>query len=245
MRKLAAVGIAVLCLSCDGGGEKAAFERYERAVNPSLEAEADLRRRFDDKVQDYSSYGDESGFAELVEKRMVPFYAEMQATLSAVSPEGAKLGELHGMLLRYVAMRRELFTVFREMQEKEKAREAAEKPIFEKLRSAEKAWGEAGRALNGAVTAAPAAAEVLAPLFASENAASRSLFAQIAALEQGALTAATLREALTSSFDPHYAKLFEEFEKADLPEAVKVAARAYADGARGVLAAAREVADAR
>jgi hypothetical protein len=242
MRKVAALGFAVLCLSCGGGDEKAAFERYEDAVDPSLSAEAGLRRQFDEKIRDCSSYGDWSGFEDLLSK-VIPFYTEMETTLSAIRPEGSRLAELHGLLLRYLGMRREQFMLFREFLGKRESQDAGRKQVAEKLRAAQDDWGEAGKALNAAVEAAPKSAVVLGPLFAVENIVFQSLLSDVAKLRQGALAPDQFRGTMAGRYVPHYEQLAAGFEKADLPPEVKLAAGAYASAARPLLVAAGELAD--
>ncbi len=243
MRKAAALAaLALAALSCGGGEEKAAFERYEKAVGPSLTAEAELRARFGEKVLDVNSYGGDKELADLVDRKMVPFYSEMEKAVAAVVPEGGRLTELHALLLRYVALQKDLFSSYRLLDTRLRAAAEAEQPIRERLQSAEGTRNEAAKALNSAVTTSPESRNALAGLFRQEAAAADQVYKRLAALEQGEVGAADYLALLDGEIAPFYESLLAAVDALDIPVTVKLAAKAYAGTMGPFIAASREFA---
>jgi hypothetical protein len=196
--------------SCGGGGEKAAFDEYERKVGPILEKEQGLRERFEDEVRDAYVYDAAEKVGTFVEKKLLPFYEGMDAQVRAIRPEAGDLAEIHPLLVRYVELRREFLDLYRQVDALEKEARATLAPVTKKAQEANQAIESMGAPLIQAYQANPQAGAAFMPILKAENEKGREVRQYVAALEQGKPLAAQFLSALETDYRPFYAEKLDE-----------------------------------
>lgn len=212
---LAAGAVPILALllaagSCGSDDEKAAFDAYERAVNPILEKEQRLRERFEDQVRDAVVYDASEKVGTFVEKRLAPFYEEMDGEVRAIRPEGGDLAEIHPLLIRYVELRREFLDLYRQVDALEKAARSQLAPLTAKAEAANRAIERQGAPLLRAFQANPQAGRAFVPILNAEKDKGQEVRRYVALLAQGQPLAAQFLNELETNYRPFYAEKLNE-----------------------------------
>ena len=246
MPNKAALLLPLLLLAACGESEsKAAFERYESAVDPLLEKEEKLRARFEDKVQDMIYPGKQKEVDDLIRDALVPFYREMAKSVAAVTPEGDALESIHADLVRYVELRNELFRVYVDLDSKAKETKRKEDPANEKVDQARGALGAKVQAILKDFEELPGVKEKVLPVFLESDQVTNQIVGGVERLRQGALAAAVLLEYIDQRAVPFLDELEKKIDALDLPgkaEGFRKNMKAYAAALRDLVGAARELA---
>jgi hypothetical protein len=145
----------LLPVGCGGGDAKRAFEEYEAAVGPLLDAEEKNYGEFRELSADAFHYGADEKVSKYIRKVLTPFYAKMEQSLEAVKPEGEELASIHQLLLDYVGHRRKTFDVFREMEGLDSRFQASSAELRAKIHRLGLAAEKKGKAIQPAFEAAP------------------------------------------------------------------------------------------
>jgi uncharacterized coiled-coil DUF342 family protein len=259
MRNIAALLLLLALLAACGGSEaKAAFERYDKAVEPVLEEEAELLARYDDMLRD----GKGDTVRAMIEDKLVPFYLNMAERVAAISPGDEALTSIHSELVAYVGQRQEHLRVLgklhvkaSEMEVKAKAVRAKaeeaqkrEEPAVEKVEEARRAFSTKVQALNTVLQASPDLVEQVIPLFRRSDQMVNGLFGRIDALRQGRLSAAEMLRFLSEQASPFLESVQKDIDELDLGAEgakVKEASKDYGEALTGVASAAKSLAEVR
>ncbi|MHC4471962.1 MAG: hypothetical protein ACYS99_13470, partial [Planctomycetota bacterium] len=247
MRNKAALGLLLIVAACGGSDAKAAFERYEKTVEPFLEEEADLRARFEDKVRDIP-YGKGGEIDEMIRKRLVPFYREMAERVASVEPEGEELRAVHLRLVEYVGLRNEMYSVYGDLDSTAKETEKREEPAGKKVDEAQEAFSEKVQAIQSALKAAPEFVDKVLPVFRRADVMASGVFARLEGLRQGGVKAEDLLTFLEEQAIPFFEGMEKEIDELELGEKgakVAEASKGYAKAFLGVALAAKDLAGVR
>ena len=248
MRNKAAIAmlalVAVLAVSCGSGEEKQAFDQYEAQVSDILEREAEIRRLYEEEYENLAAYGRQESFDRLVRQKMIPFYAKMEKTIAAVSPQGEDLVRVHDKLIEYVSLRRELFTLDTRASELSKM----EKPALERLNTSMEERDKNTREFNDALMSSPELMQRLVQVFSTEQQAALSVVQRLQGVRSGQFPTEDFLKFLDEKVDPFYEKLVKhlaEMEVSPEEQAVMLKAKAYVGSTLSFFLAAREVASIR
>lgn len=242
---LTTVALVALFLACGGGEEKAAFDRYESSVEDLLEREARLRDRYQDMVEDIVAYQDETGFNDLIEEELVPFYDRMREEVGRVRPEGEQLARIHAHLVGYAGHRARMFGAFLDLDRRVKAGGPREAPATAALEASTRARAARAGQVNEVFASRPALMQKVGPLFHGDAEFTAEIFQKLESMRRGMLPAADFIRYVDESAKPFLDELEAAFERLDLGEGGVVALAAvknYLDAQRDVAAAARQVA---
>jgi hypothetical protein len=236
--------VAVLAVSCGAGAEKQAFDEYELQVSDVLEKEAEIRQLYEEEYENMTAYGRQESFDRLVRQKMIPFYAEMEETVNAVSPEGEELKKVHVKLIEYVTLRRELFTLDTKASELSEL----EKPALERLNLAVEERDNNTREFNDALMSSPELMQRLAQMFSTEQQAAMTVVQSLQRVRGGETSTEDFLKFMDEKVDPFYENVVKQLAEMKVSmeeQAAMLKAKAYVGSTMAFFLAAREVAKVR